>query len=114
MSVTLVLRLITCLWNNDRSVRVCDPDTKACIALPDVHHGFPLHVCFLQEQILSVTLDGQITFFQKGQEYRPIRSCTVTTKVTFCVVPPLCCTFFLNNYVPQILGILRQGFFDNQ
>ncbi|KAK3815269.1 MAG: hypothetical protein J3Q66DRAFT_344161 [Benniella sp.] len=71
-----------------RSVRVCDPDTKACIALPDVHHGFPLHVCFLQEQILSVTLDGQITFFQKGQEYRPIRSCTVTTKVL--QVTPIC------------------------
>ncbi|KAG0002505.1 hypothetical protein BGZ65_002575 [Modicella reniformis] len=33
------------------------------------------------DQILSVTLDGLITFFQKGEEYRPIRSCNVTTKV---------------------------------
>lgn len=64
-----------------RSVRVCDPDTQACVALPDVHHGFPLHVCYLRDQILSVTLDGLITFFEKGLEYRPIRSCTVGTKV---------------------------------
>ncbi|KAG0259196.1 hypothetical protein BG011_002786, partial [Mortierella polycephala] len=64
-----------------RSVRICDPDTKSSVALPDVHHGFPLHVCFLRDQILSVTLDGQVTFFQKGNDYRPIRLCTVGTKV---------------------------------
>ncbi|KAF9361584.1 hypothetical protein BGX26_001589 [Mortierella sp. AD094] len=64
-----------------RSVRLCNPDTKTSVALPDVHHGFPLHLCFLRDQVLSVTLDGQITFFQKGMDYRPHRSCTVETKV---------------------------------
>ncbi|KAG0005780.1 hypothetical protein BGZ79_001899 [Entomortierella chlamydospora] len=64
-----------------RSVRLCNPDTKTGIALPDVHHSSPLHLCFLRDQILSVTLDGQITFFQKGMDYRPQRSCTVETKV---------------------------------
>ncbi|KAI8594826.1 hypothetical protein EDD21DRAFT_449103 [Dissophora ornata] len=64
-----------------RSVRVCDPETNVSVSLPDVHHGFPLHLCFLRDQVLSVTLDGQITFFHKGEDYRPIRSCTVATKV---------------------------------
>ncbi|KAF9117059.1 hypothetical protein BGX27_005609 [Mortierella sp. AM989] len=64
-----------------RSVRLCNPDTKTSIPLPDVHHGFPLHLCFLRDQVLSVTLDGQITFFQKGEDYRPHRSCTVATKL---------------------------------
>ncbi|KAF9188901.1 hypothetical protein BGZ51_000239 [Haplosporangium sp. Z 767] len=64
-----------------RNVLICDPDTKLNVALPDVHHGFPLHVCFLRDQVLSVTLDGQISFFQKGDNYRLIRSCTVGTKV---------------------------------
>ncbi|KAF9902269.1 hypothetical protein BX616_001990 [Lobosporangium transversale] len=65
----------------NRSVRVCNPDSGVGFMLPDVQHGFPLHVCFLRKQVLSVTLDGQITFFQKGGDYRPIRSCTVGTKV---------------------------------
>ncbi|KAG0370914.1 hypothetical protein BGZ54_002725 [Gamsiella multidivaricata] len=31
--------------------------------------------------LLSVTQDGQITFFKKGEDYRPLRSCTVSTKI---------------------------------
>ncbi|KAI1310194.1 hypothetical protein EDD11_003902 [Mortierella claussenii] len=65
-----------------RAVRLCDPDNKTTVTLPDVHHGFPLHVAFLQGHILSVTLDGQINLFQnQGPDYRPIRFCTVATKV---------------------------------
>ncbi|CAO3568188.1 unnamed protein product [Mortierella alpina] len=69
-----------------RSVRLCDLETKSTATLPDVHHGFPLHVSFLRHHILSITLDGQITFFQKNNDHRPVRSCTVNTKVLQVVV----------------------------
>ncbi|KAF9282483.1 hypothetical protein BGZ68_005949 [Mortierella alpina] len=64
-----------------RSVRLCDLETRTTTTLPDVQHGFPLHLCFVRNHILSITLDGQMTFFQKDKDHRPVRSCTVDTKV---------------------------------
>lgn len=60
---------------------MCDPVVGKSIVLPEVLHGFPLHIVFMQDQVLSVTLDGLITYFRKGLDYRPVRSSTVDTKV---------------------------------
>ncbi|KAG0056277.1 hypothetical protein BGZ83_005832 [Gryganskiella cystojenkinii] len=64
-----------------RSIQMCDPTAGKSVVLPEVLHGFPLHICFMREHVLSVTLDGHITFFRKGLDFRPVKSCTVDTKV---------------------------------
>ncbi|KAF9371198.1 hypothetical protein CPC16_003204 [Podila verticillata] len=63
-----------------RTVRICNPLDGSSLLLPDVHHGFPLHLCFLQDYVISVMLDGQVNYFKKGEDYRLLRSCSVDTK----------------------------------
>ncbi|KAG0331218.1 hypothetical protein BG000_011104 [Podila horticola] len=63
-----------------RTVRIFNPLDGSSFWLPDVHHGFPLHLCFLQDYVLSVTLDGLVNYFQKGKDYHLVRSCSVDTK----------------------------------
>ncbi|KAG0059708.1 hypothetical protein BGZ90_004355 [Linnemannia elongata] len=64
-----------------RAVRMCDPETKASMTLPDVLHGFALHLCYLRDKIITVTLDGHVVFFPKLPPFLPIRSRSVNTKV---------------------------------
>ncbi|KAG0352315.1 hypothetical protein BG005_008243 [Podila minutissima] len=63
-----------------RTVRIFNPLDGSSFWLPDVHHGFPLQICFLQDYVLSVTLDGLVNYFKKGEDYRLVRSCSVDTK----------------------------------
>ncbi|KAF9148925.1 hypothetical protein BG015_009310 [Linnemannia schmuckeri] len=64
-----------------RTVRMCDPATGTNVALPNVLHGFALHLCYLRDKIISVTLDGHVVFFPKTPPFLPIRSSSVNTKV---------------------------------
>ncbi|KAG0025199.1 hypothetical protein BGZ82_010158, partial [Podila clonocystis] len=64
-----------------RTVRIFNPLDGSSVWLPDVHHGFPLHIRFLQDYVLSVTLDGLVNYFKKGEDYRLVRSCPLDTKV---------------------------------
>ncbi|KAF8945330.1 hypothetical protein BGZ47_002874 [Haplosporangium gracile] len=64
-----------------RTVRMCDPETGIDVALPNVLHGFALHLCYLRDKIISVTLDGHVVFFPKTTPFLPIRSSSVNTKV---------------------------------
>lgn len=60
---------------------MCDPESGTDVTLPNVLHGFTLHLCYLRDKIISVTLDGHIVFFPKTPPFLPIRSSSVNTKV---------------------------------
>ncbi|KAF9546934.1 hypothetical protein EC957_009099 [Mortierella hygrophila] len=64
-----------------RTVRMCDPETETSTTLPNVLHGFALHLCYLRDKIISVTLDGHVIFFPKLPPFVPVRSSSVNTKV---------------------------------
>ncbi|KAG0297362.1 hypothetical protein BGZ96_006741 [Linnemannia gamsii] len=64
-----------------RTVRMCDPESGTDLTLPNVLHGFALHLCYLRDKIISVTLDGHVVFFPKTPPFLPIRSSSVNTKV---------------------------------
>ncbi|KAG9068070.1 hypothetical protein KI688_011662 [Linnemannia hyalina] len=44
-------------------------------------HGFALHLCYVRDKIISVTLDGHVIFFPKLPPFVPVRSSSVNTKV---------------------------------
>lgn len=60
---------------------MCDPETETSMTLPNVLHGFALHLCYLRDKIISVTLDGHVVFFPKLPPFLPVRSSSVNTKV---------------------------------
>ncbi|KAK3845149.1 MAG: hypothetical protein J3R72DRAFT_51041 [Linnemannia gamsii] len=63
-----------------RTVRMCDPSTGASTMLPNVLHGFALHLCYLRDKIICITLDGHVVYFPKTQPFLPTRSSRVNTK----------------------------------
>ncbi|KAG0220340.1 hypothetical protein BGX33_000015 [Mortierella sp. NVP41] len=64
-----------------RTVRMCDPELGTSITLPNVLHGFALHLAYLRDKIIAITLDGHIVYFPKTQPFLPIRSSRVNTKI---------------------------------
>ena len=84
---------------------MCDPVAGKSVVLPEVLHGFPLHISFMKDQVISVTLDGHVTFFRKGLDFRPLRSCTVDTKVRLRDTYKLCCLYPSNHSLTYTVSI---------
>ncbi|KAF9910869.1 hypothetical protein EC991_005332 [Linnemannia zychae] len=60
---------------------MCNPSDGTSVTLPNVLHGFALHLCYTRDKIIVITLDGHIVYFPKAPPFLPTRSSRVNTKI---------------------------------